>query len=139
MIATATATTFVWLGMVVAISFLETPLRFRAPGVDLSTGLAIGRLVFRGLNVVELVLATTVILGVFIGGPHRAAPAALTAAALLLAQLCAIRPLLGRRSDQILAGSDAPARSTTHHVYVVFEVAKVFVLLATGVLLLGPP
>lgn len=137
MIATATAAAFVWLGMVVAISFLETPLRFRAPGVDISTGLAIGRLVFRGLNVVELVLAATILLGVF-SMPHRAALTALTAATLLLVQMCGIRPLLGRRSDQILAGSGAPSRSASHHFYVVLEVAKVVALLATGVLLLAP-
>jgi hypothetical protein len=133
--ATATAAVFVWLGMVLAISFLETPLRFRAPGVDLSTGLAIGRLVFRGLNVVELVLATTILICVFIGAPHRAAPAAVTAATILLVQMCGIRPLLGRRSDRILAGSGGP-RSTSHHAYVALEVGKVFALLATGVLLL---
>jgi hypothetical protein len=32
------AATFVWLGMVVAIAFLETPPRFRAPGVTLAAG-----------------------------------------------------------------------------------------------------
>jgi hypothetical protein len=31
--AVATAVTFVWLGMVLAISFLEAPLKSRAPGV----------------------------------------------------------------------------------------------------------
>lgn len=34
MTATATAVTFVWLGMVLAISFLEAPLKFWAPNVD---------------------------------------------------------------------------------------------------------
>ena len=29
--AIAVAATFVWLGMVLAISFLEAPLKFRAP------------------------------------------------------------------------------------------------------------
>jgi hypothetical protein len=29
--AIAVAVTFVWLGMVLAISFLEAPLKFRAP------------------------------------------------------------------------------------------------------------
>lgn len=29
--STAIATTFVWLGMVIAISFLEAPLKFRPP------------------------------------------------------------------------------------------------------------
>ena len=49
------AITFVWLGMVLAISFLEAPLKFRAPNVTLQIGLGIGRLVFRALNTVELV------------------------------------------------------------------------------------
>ena len=48
--AIAVAVTFVWLGMVLAISFLEAPLKFRAPHVTLPIGLGIGRLVFRALN-----------------------------------------------------------------------------------------
>lgn len=37
--AVATAVTFVWLGgMVLAISFLEAPLKFRAPDVTLRIG-----------------------------------------------------------------------------------------------------
>nr|WP_221374312.1 hypothetical protein [Actinoplanes polyasparticus] len=35
----AAALTFVWLGMIIAISFLEAPLKFRAPGVMLYIGL----------------------------------------------------------------------------------------------------
>jgi hypothetical protein len=42
--AIATAVTFTWLGMVLAISFLEAPLKFRAPGVTIPIGLGIGRL-----------------------------------------------------------------------------------------------
>ena len=56
-LATATAATFVWLGMVLAISFLEAPLKFRAPGVTIPIGLGIGRLVFRALNSAEVILA----------------------------------------------------------------------------------
>ena len=47
----AVAAMFVWLGMVLAISFLEAPLKFRAPGITIALGLGIGRLVFRALNV----------------------------------------------------------------------------------------
>jgi hypothetical protein len=42
----ALAVACVWLGMVLAISFLEAPLKFRAPGVTLAVGLGIDRLVF---------------------------------------------------------------------------------------------
>ena len=59
--AVAVAVVFVWLGMVLAISFIEAPLKFRAPGVTLQIGLGIGRLVFRALNACELSLAAIVV------------------------------------------------------------------------------
>ncbi|WP_373865557.1 MULTISPECIES: hypothetical protein [Pseudonocardia] len=53
---TVLAATWVWVGMVLAISFIEAPLKFRAPGITTVLGLGIGRLVFRALNIAELVL-----------------------------------------------------------------------------------
>ncbi|HEY7487283.1 MAG TPA: hypothetical protein VH912_22700 [Streptosporangiaceae bacterium] len=35
----ATAVIFTWFGMLTAISFLEAPLKFRAPGITLPLGL----------------------------------------------------------------------------------------------------
>jgi hypothetical protein len=64
-LAAAVAVTFVWLGMVLAISFLEAPLKFRAPGVDLRIGLGIGRLVFRAPNAAEAALAAVLVITVF--------------------------------------------------------------------------
>ncbi len=55
--AVAVAVIFTWMGMVIAISFIEAPLNFQAPGVSLPIGLGIGRLVFRALNAIEVVLA----------------------------------------------------------------------------------
>ena len=63
-------TAFVWLGMVLAISFLETPLKFRAPGITLPLGLGIGRLVFRALNTTEITLAA-VLLAALLTSPAR--------------------------------------------------------------------
>jgi hypothetical protein len=45
--------------MVLAISFMEAPLKFRAPDVTLRIGLGIGRLIFRALNNVEAIFADT--------------------------------------------------------------------------------
>lgn len=56
----AIAAALLWLGMVLAISFLEAPLKFRAPGLDLRTGLAIGRIVFRALNRIEVAWAIVI-------------------------------------------------------------------------------
>ncbi|MGW3354349.1 hypothetical protein ACWDFL_02855 [Streptomyces bungoensis] len=135
--ATASAIVFVWLGMVLAISFLEAPLKFRAPGVTIPIGLGIGRLVFRALNAVEAALAVVVVVAVVVGG-HPAAVSGLTAAVavLLAAQLAVVRPRLNRRSDRVLAGEDLP-RSRGHLWYVALELAKVAALLALGIGLLA--
>jgi hypothetical protein len=53
--------------MVLAISFLEAPLKFRAPEVTLRIGLGIGRLVFGALNTVEAVFAATLLVCVIVG------------------------------------------------------------------------
>ena len=45
---------FVWAGMVLGISFLETPVKFTAPSVTLPIGLDVGRHVFGMFNKVEL-------------------------------------------------------------------------------------
>ena len=47
-----------------------------------------------------------------------------------------MRPGLTRRSDAVLAGSDAP-RSRAHYAYVGLEVVKVGALIVAGVALLS--
>lgn len=135
--AVAAAVTFLWLGMVLAISFLEAPLKFRAPGVTLPIGLGIGRLVFRGLNATEAGLAMAILVAMIAGPPSRAAIIAyVISAVVLLAQLLAVRPRLTHRSNAVLAGADAP-RSHAHHAYAALELVKVVALVACGVLLLA--
>jgi hypothetical protein len=127
------AASFTWLGMVLAISFLEAPLKFRAPGVTLQLGLGIGRIVFRALNLVELLLLA--VIAVALAAGPRPAPvvwAAAAAAVLLVAQLAVVRPALTRRSDRVLAGEDGP-RSHAHLYYVGLEVLKVAALVVLGV------
>ncbi|WP_096372512.1 hypothetical protein [Mycobacterium ulcerans] len=123
--------------MVLAISFLEAPLKFRAPHVTLQIGLGIGRLVFRALNIVEVVFAL-VLAAIAVSGPAplRIIVAFGVVVAALAVQLLAVRPRLTRRSDQVLAGLDAP-RSRAHYVYVGLEVVKVAALIVAGILLLN--
>lgn len=135
--AAAIAAVFTWLGMVVAISFLEAPLKFRAPGVTVRIGLGIGRLVFRGLNIAEAILAAVLLVSAAAQPPPaRVIAAGATAIAVLLVQLAVVRPRLSRRSDRVLAGEDVP-RSHAHYAYVGLELVKVAALLATGIFLLA--
>lgn len=136
----AAAATLVWLGMVLAISFLEAPLKFRAPGLELPVGLAIGRIVFRALNIAEICWA--VVIGIcLVADPQSTliTVLAVVTAVILVVQLAAVRPRLNRRSDLVLEGQsgvDAP-RSSAHHAYVVLEVLKVIALIALGWALLA--
>lgn len=133
----AAGAAFTWFGMVVAISFLETPLKFRAPGITVSLGLGIGRLVFRALNIAEFVLALILLVALAVGhSDGRAWIPAVIATACLVIQMAALRPRLDRRAVAVIAGGElAPSR--LHVGYIAVEVIKVFALLAAGALALA--
>ncbi|MDN5934410.1 MAG: hypothetical protein L0I24_25610 [Pseudonocardia sp.] len=123
--------------MVLAISFLETPLKFRAPGITVPLGLGIGRLVFRALAIAELAMAVALTAALVLGG--RAGVGAVVLVGLLwvvlAAQVAVLRPRLDRRARFIVAGG-SPPRSRLHVVYIAFEGVKVVLLPVLGVVLL---
>lgn len=131
----ATAVVWLWLGMVVAISFLEAPLKFRV--VDLPTGLKIGRVVFAALNGVETLIAVVLLVAIFSAGdcPRGSRALAVGVVAVLLLQVVLVRPFLAKRSNAVLAGAEGP-RSRAHLGYVALEVLKAAGLLVLGVILL---
>lgn len=143
--AVATAITFTWLGMVVAISFVEAPLKFRAPGVSLQIGLGIGRLVFRALNTIEAVLAVALLAAIAADPPITTTTVAIGAVvAALTVQVLAVRPWLARRSNAVLAAPAAPTgsvdpsrRSRAHYGYVGLELVKGAGLVTAGATLLA--
>jgi hypothetical protein len=136
-IAVAVSVTFVWVGMVLAISFLEAPLKFRAPGVTTGIGLGIGRLVFRALNVCELVFAVVVAAALLATSHGATVDVTYTVAIIaLFFQTVVVRPLLARRTTEVLAG-DEGTRSRAHLVYIVLEVVKLIALIVGGVALLS--
>ena len=136
-IRVAAAATLIWLGMVLAISFLEAPLKFRADGLELRVGLAIGRIVFRALNIAEVIWAVVIAICLTIAGPSGPVLVLAAVTAVLLAvQLLVVRPRLNRRSARVLAGQDAP-RSRAHHAYIGLEALKLAALVALGATLLA--
>jgi hypothetical protein len=139
--AIAVAAIFIWLGMVLAISFLEAPLKFRAPGITIPLGLGIGRLVFRALNISEAVLGSAVVIALLGHVPPVTVLIAFGCAVLALAvQVLAVRPALTRRTDAVLSAAGTAQvpgrRSSAHIVYVALELVKVVSLLVAGILLL---
>lgn len=133
------AAVFTWLGMVLAISFLEAPLKFRAPGITIPLGVGIGRLVFRALNITETVLWLAVLAGVLVSAadasPAQLALVVAVGVALGLGALV-LRPLMDRKVRTEGSAERAP-RTGLHVGYIALEVVKVGLLIALGVLLLA--
>jgi hypothetical protein len=127
--------TFLWIGFVCAISFLEAWLKFQAPGVTLQIGLSIGQLVFRALNKIELVFALGLLISLVIA--RRASNLPLVffgiAFAILMAQTFWLLPTLSDRAKLTIEGLRLPS-SRLHFYYVALEFLKVFALFCFGVL-----
>lgn len=127
---------FCWLGMVVAISFIEAPLKFRAPGITLPLGLGIGSLIFSVLNKIELVFAVTLLLLHSRRNAGRFSRVILMTICIGLSlQTLWLLPALTERAALIVSGS-TPAASYHHLAFGVLEVLKAVLLLMLGSLTL---
>jgi hypothetical protein len=137
--AVQVAVAFTWLGMVLAISFLEAPLKFRAPGITVPLGVGIGRLVFRALNIVETVFAVALAVGAALAWPPRSSwwSVALVAGVLLVLIVGAgvLRPLMDVRVRRGAIAESRP-RHGLHRGYVALECVKVLLLAGIGTLAL---
>lgn len=133
--AVQVAVAFTWLGMVGGISFLEAPLKFRAPGITVPLGVGIGRLVFRAVNRVEGVLAAVLIVTVVVSIPDTSWGRSGLIVALVVALVIGAGLLRPRMDARVQRGETAHAqpRHALHIGYVVLECVKVLLLLAIGV------
>lgn len=122
----------VWIGLIVALSFIETPLKFLAPDVTVPLALGIGRLVLTAANIAGAVLLIAItVLSVVRPRVRRSALVVVAAIwVTFLVQVTVIRPPLNARTDIVLAGGD-PGPSSLHLVYVVADVVILALLIAS--------
>lgn len=126
---------FLWIGFVCAISFMEAWLKFRAPGITVSLGLGIGRIVFSALNKVEWVLAVAIIGDLLFS---KAQPFSLQNVLylipllLLTVQTVWVLPALDARAELHIQGHTVPP-SGLHFYFVGMEAVKVVCLGLFGV------
>ena len=126
-----------WLGLIVAISFIEAPLKFLAPGITIPLGLGIGRLVFTTVNIVGLLLL--LMLTAVSVWPRQARLERRGSILLgllwlvLLVELISVGPLPIARTDIVLAGGE-PGQSPWHYIYIAADLVLVGLLVAFIVL-----
>ncbi len=124
---------FIWFGLLGGISFLETPLKFRAPNITLPLGLGIGRVVFQTLNKIEIVLMILMLMTFVKTKPKvKLAHFSLSVIAFLLfSQTVWLLPVLDARAIEVINGNTVPD-SNAHLIYIVFDVIKFVLLFALG-------
>jgi len=127
------AVPFVWLGMVLAISFMEAPLKFQAPGITIPLGLGIGRIVFFTLNKMEIVCALMLLFAFIRTRPNPRIMLVTFGVALLILFLETVwlLPVLDARAELVIAGTASPF-SNSHIVYIVFDAIKLISLAVLG-------
>ncbi|CAM1343381.1 hypothetical protein [Tenacibaculum amylolyticum] len=132
------ASIFIWIGFVGAISFMEAWLKFKATGVTQKIGLAIGSLVFNALNKVELVIATIIIIVILNNKTllkKKLFRSLLLPFSILVFQSFYLLPILDERVQLII--TNMPVKQTyDHFLYVFLEFIKVLALLIIGIQIL---
>ena len=127
------AVPFIWFGIIAAISFMEAPLKFQAPGITIPLGLGIGRLVFFALNKMELVLAAVFLFSLL--GNQLVGRTATTIFVVILAILGIetlwLLPALDARAQEVIAGTADPF-SRMHFIYIVLDAVKLILLFVLG-------
>ena len=131
---TQIAVSFVWAGMVAALSFVETPLKFRAPGMTEALGVAVGRVVFAAMNRIEIGLAL-IIVATLVFTKRDVTKYGLFAAitATVLVETIWLLPALDARARALLSGN-RPDPSFHHTLFVIAEIVKVVMLIAFGLI-----
>lgn len=125
--------TVLWLGALIGVSFLATPVKFQAPSLNLATALEVGRVTFALFSRIEWGLCALLALSIAIGTsrPWRWI-GCLLLAALLVAQTAWLLPVLDARVGAIIAGAE-PMASFHHILYIATEAAKALLLLVLSV------
>ena len=121
--------TLLWIGFVLAISFMETPLKFQAPSLTLPVALEIGHLVFHALNATEIGLASVILAITLKANCSRHIRRITVLAGLLLAtQTVLLYTVLDARTLAIIHGTEVPEPSY-HPAYITLEGVKLLLLL----------
>lgn len=135
----AVIATFIWIGFVLAISFMESWLKFKAPGVTIPIGLGIGRLVFQMLNKVEWILLLMVLVNFLLTKEKLFKPKNIfyfIPVLLVALQSFWVLPALDVRAQMHIDGLVVPP-SNLHYGFVLMEIVKIVCLFLFGFSLFG--
>lgn len=123
----------VWAGMVLGVSALATPIKFEAPSLTLPVALEVGRVTFQMFNRIEWGLGLFLVVAAFLSRVRLwQLLLAVIAFLVVMIQSVWLLPALDARITIIGAGGTPPP-ADYHLWYIVFETAKLAILLVLGI------
>lgn len=127
--ALATRLPGVWLGMLIGVSFIATPVKFQAAGLSLPVALEVGQVTFALFSLIEWGVAWILVLAMLVAWPlHWRHGASLLLCLLVVLQGLWLLPQLDLRVAVIVAGGSVEP-SYHHGAYALVEVVKALLLL----------
>lgn len=118
----------VWLGIILGVSFLSTPVKFQAPRLTVPVALEVGKVTFHLLHKVEWGLfALTLIIAYLAQVDKKIYKNMFILLTILIEQNLWLIPALDLRIDSIVAGT-VPPPEHFHLTYIIIEVLKLVLL-----------
>ena len=130
------AVSFFWLGLVIAVSFLETPLKFQVPGMTLPIALELGKTMFGISTNIQLGLMILVFFNFFLNPSKLNKFIIFTGvllALILVLEKFWMLPILDARADVLATGKGLPP-TPLHNYFIYAECIKAILLLSIGFL-----
>lgn len=123
---------YLWAGLILGVSFIATPAKFKAAHLTLPIALEVGRATFSIFNKVEWFICLSII---FISAMSSKSQfywfLIFSLLFLLLLETFWLLPVLDIRADKVIAGE--VIKSGLHHwVYIGAEVLKIILTLVVG-------
>lgn len=116
-----------WTGLILGVSFIATPMKFKVVNLTMPVALEVGRVTFQAFNKVEWIICLLILLMTktinetplkwFFSG---------TLLTLLLLETFWLLPLLSTRVDQVIAGEPANP-GVIHWIYIGIDILKIIV------------
>ncbi|MDE5423278.1 hypothetical protein L3073_13750 [Ancylomarina sp. DW003] len=123
---------FIWVGFILSISFMEAWVKFRAESLDLPTALDVGQHVFGALNMVERLFSAFLLLVLFYKYTDRIiVTSGVVVFTFIVAQSGYLLPELNEHAQLIIQGMQ-PEKSSVHMMYGVMEILKLVALIVLG-------
>ena len=135
-LAVGTFVALTWLGMLVGVSFIATPVKFMVPSLSLPVALQVGNVTFSLFAKIEWSAAALLVIALVPAKTGTAVKAmVITTVAILAVESLWLLPVLDARVSAVIAGQPLPP-SLDHLLYALSEVAKALLLSGVAILAL---